>query len=149
MPSNLERQEVTMIDRRQLLTVGGLLGALAPAGDETAYGAGQMSDRYVPDLLSAIKNISNAISAQQSFDVIVPVRTRQVDFLKAQGKFPDFIDVSVDIWMSIYDWHVRLQQPLTFGRDSIGRHTMMLGFTALVLRPDVAPTFISAPYDNR
>jgi hypothetical protein len=138
-----------MIDRRQLLTVGGLLGALAPAGDEAAYGAGQMSDRYVPDLLTAMKNISTAITAQQSFDVILPVRTRQVDFLKAQGKFPDFIDVSVDVWMGIYDWHVRLQQPLTLGRDVAGRYTLVLGFTALVLRPDVAPGFISTPYDNR
>ena len=138
-----------MIDRRQLLTVGGLLGALAPAGDEAAYGAGQMSDRYVPDFLSAIKNISNAISLQQSFDVILPVRTRQVDFLKAQGKFPDFIDVGIDIWYAVHDWHIRLQQQLVFGRDPVGRYTLMLGFTALVLRADSVASYISTPYDSR
>ena len=71
-----------------------------------------------------------------------------MEYLKANNKIPDFIDVSVDVWMSVYDWHVRLQQPLTLGRDSTGRYTLMLGFTALVLRPDVAPNFISAPYDK-
>jgi hypothetical protein len=141
-----------MIDRRQLLTVGGLLGAIAPAGEGTAYGAGQMSDRAAADVISALQKISSAISAvaaHESFDAILPLRNRQVDYLKANGKFPDFIDVSADVWMSAYDWHVRLQQPLTLGRDSTGRYTLLLGYTALVLRPDVVPNFISTPYDNR
>jgi hypothetical protein len=141
-----------MIDRRQLLTVGSLLGALVPEGESTASGMGQLSDRQSSDLLSALKNISSAIgqvAAQQSFDAILPVRARQVDYLKANSKFPDFIDVSADVWMAAYDWHVRLQQPLSIGRDAAGRYTLLLGFTALVLRPDVAANFISAPYDNR
>ena len=143
-----------MIDRRQLLTAGGLLGALAPAGEgtATAFGAGQLSDRQVQDVTSALKSISNAIeavAAHESFAAILPLRNRQVDYLKGNGKFPDFIDVSVDVWMAAYDWHVRLLQPLTLGRDSTGRYTLMLGYTALVLRPDVAPNFISTPYDNR
>jgi hypothetical protein len=141
-----------MIDRRQLLTAGGLLGALAPTGEGTAYGEGQMSDRSAADVIGALQKISSAISAvaaHESFDAILPLRNRQMDYLKANGKFPDFLDVSADVWMSAYDWHVRLQQPLTLGRDSTGRYTLLLGFTALVLRPDVAPSFISAPYDNR
>jgi hypothetical protein len=141
-----------MIDRRQLLTVGGLLGALAPAEEAAASGMGQISDRQASDLVSALKNISSAIgqvAAQQSFDAILPVRSRQVDYLKANSKFPDFIDVSADVWMAVYDWHVRLQQPLTIGRDGSGRYTLLLGFTLLVLRPDVAANFISTPYDNR
>ena len=141
-----------MIDRRQLLTAGGLLGALAPAGEGAAYGAGQMSDRAAADVVAALQKISNAISAvaaHESFDAILPLRSRQVDYLKANGKFPDFIDVSVDVWMAVHDWHVRLQQPMTIGRDPAGRYTLMLAFTALVLRPDVAPNFISTPYDNR
>jgi hypothetical protein len=147
-----------MIDRRQLLTVGGLLGALAPggtseaAGVAPAYGVGQMSDRTAADIASTLGNISkgiNEIVSQQSFAAIVPLRNRQIDYLKANSKFPDFIDVSADIWMAVYDWHVRLQQQLILGRDSTGRYTLMLGYTALVLRPDVVPNFISAPYDNR
>ena len=139
-----------MIDRRQLFTVGGLLGALGPAGDDdAAFGAGQLSPQAAQEVVNALKDIRLTIAAGESFAEILPVRNRQMDFLKAQGRFPDFIDVSADVWFAVHDWHVRLQQPLVLGRDATGRYTMMLGFTALVLRPDVVPGFISTPYDNR
>lgn len=141
-----------MIDRRQILTVGGLLGALAPGGgpdDGVAAGVAQMSDKNVQELVSALKGVGTAITQQQSFDALTPVRNRQLDFLRANAKFPDFIDVSLDVWMNVHDWHVRLQQPLVLGRDVNGHYTLMLGFTALVLRQDMVPNFIGTPYDNR
>jgi hypothetical protein len=140
-----------MIDRRQLLTVGGLLGALAPdSPDEgVATGAGQISDRNVQELVTAIKGVSTAIASQQGNLEILPVRKSQTDFLRANGKFPDFIDVGVEVWTAVYDWHVRMQQPLVLGRDANGRYTLMLGFTALVLKPDAVPSLIGIPYDNR
>jgi len=88
-----------MIDRRQVLTMGGVLGALVPGdapGDAPAEG------------------VASGIAQ-----------------------------------MSDYDWHMRLQQPLVLGRDANGRYTMMLGFTALVLRQDAVANFIGIPYDNR
>ena len=139
-----------MIDRRQLFTVSGLLGALGPArGDDAAYGLGQLSPQAAQDLVNALKEIRTTIAAGESFAEILPLRSRQVDFVKAQGRFPDFIDVSADVWFAVHDWHVRFQQPLVLGRDATGRYTLMLGFTALVLRPDVVAGFISTPYDNR
>jgi hypothetical protein len=143
-------EEVAMIDRRQLLTVSGLLGALSPAGGaDAASGAGQqLSPQAAQDIITALRDIKLTIAAGVSFAEILSVRTRQVDYLKARGKFPDFIDVGADVWYGAHDWHVRLQQPLVVGRDATGRYTLMLGFTALVLRPDVVPSFISPPYDN-
>jgi hypothetical protein len=139
-----------MIDRRQLFTVGGLLGALGPSGgDDAAFGAGQLSSQAAQDLVNALKEIRTTIAATESFAEILPLRSRQTDFLKSQGRFPDFIDVAADVWFAVHDWHVRLQQPLMLGRDATGRYTLMLGFTALVLRPDVVNGFISTPYDNR
>lgn len=145
-----------MIDRRQLITVSGLLGALAPPADAGApagggaFGAGQsLSPQGVQDIVNALKDIRTAIAVGPSFTEIMPVRTRQMDFVKAQGKFPDFIDVGIDVWYAVYDWHVRLQQQLVLGRDAVGRYTLMLGFTALVLRPDAVANFISTPYDSR
>jgi hypothetical protein len=141
-----------MIDRRELLTLGGMLGGLRAAGvngDAAVAGVGEMSDRSAQDIVTALKTITTAMYAAQSFDVINPIRTRQNDFLKATNKFPDYIDISVDVWTAVWDWHIRMQQPLVLGRDLAGRYTMSLGFTQLVLRPDVAPGFISTPYDNR
>jgi len=141
-----------MIDRRELLTLGGVLGGLAGGGvsaDGATGATAEISDRSAQDIVSALKAITTAVYAAQSFDAINPIRTRQVDYLKANNKFPDFIDVGVDVWMTVHDWHVRLQQPLVLGRDASGRYTMTLEFTQLVLRPDTTPNFISPPYDAR
>lgn len=144
-----------MIDRRQLLALGGMLGGLAAPGNDAdnagaaAAGVGEMTDKTAQDMVTALRNITAAMYAAQSFDAVDPIRVRQNDYLKATNKFPDFIDVSVDVWTAVYDWHVRMQQPLVVGRDVNGRYTMVLGFTQLVLRPDVAPKFISTPYDAR
>jgi hypothetical protein len=141
-----------MIDRRELLTLGGFFGGLAGRGanaDDAAYATAEISDRSAQDIVAALKAITTAMYAAQSFDAINPIRTRQIDYLKANNKFPDFIDVGVDVWMAVHDWQVRVQQPLVLGRDGSGRYTMTLEFTQLVLRPDTTPNFISPPYDAR
>jgi len=141
-----------MIHRRELLTFAGLLGGLPPganAADGAAAATGEISDRSAEDIVNAIKAMTAAVTAARSFDAINPIRLRQMDYLKATNKFPDFIDISPDVWTSVYDWHVRMGQPLMLGRDAGGRYTMTFGFTQLVLRADVAANFISVPYDAR
>jgi hypothetical protein len=139
-----------MIDRRAMLTLGGLLGLATPEnGEGVAAGTGQMSDKNVQDLVSALNRISGAITLQQSNGEILAVRKSQTDFLRANGKFPDFIDVGIDVWLGFYDWHVRVQQPLVLARDVNGRYTMMFNFTALVLRQEAVHDFIGIPYDSR
>ena len=69
-----------MIDRRELLTLGGMLGGLGAAGvngDAAVAGIGEMSDRSAQDIVTALKTITTAMYAAQSFDVINPIRTRQ------------------------------------------------------------------------
>ena len=140
-----------MIDRRELLKVGGLLGGGLAAGggnaEAAAYGVGEVSDKSAQDIVNALRAITTAVYAVQSFDAINPIRMRQNDHLKATSKFPDFIDIGVDVWSSVYEWHVRMQQPLVLGRDVAGRYTMLVNFTQLVLRPDVTSGYISVPYD--
>ncbi len=139
-----------MIDRRELLTLGGVLGALTPGGSpDKGVATGQVSDRQAQEIAGAIGGLTAAIVAQFSFAPLVNVRKSQYDYLRANGKFPDFIDVGTDVWQGVHDWHIRLQQPLVLGRDVNGRYTLMLGFTALVLRQDAVPTLIGIPYDQR
>jgi hypothetical protein len=141
-----------MIERRQLLALGGFFGGLAGGGasaDSAVSATAEVSDRSAQDIVNALKAITTAVYATQSFDAVTPIRARQIDHLKATNKFPDFIDVGVDVWMAVYDWHIRLQQPLVLGRDGSGRYTMTLAFTQLVMRPETTPGFISPPYDVR
>ena len=85
-----------MIERRQLLTMSGLLGALAPGGAEG--NAQQLSPQDAKDIANAIRDIRTTLAAESSFAEIAPVRAKQLEYLKANGKFPDFIDVGSDVW---------------------------------------------------
>jgi hypothetical protein len=154
-----------MLARRRMLgttLVGGLLGSAIPASlsgrsrsaAEAEAGPAeqspQMSDSQVTKIVDALKDVRRAIEAPPgAFVEILPIRQKQMDYLKATNKFPDFIDVGLDVWFAVHDWHIRhLQQP-ALGRDANGRYTMSVMGTQLVMRPDLVPTFISAPYDSR
>jgi hypothetical protein len=109
-----------------------------------------MSDSQVTKIVDALKDVSRAIEAPPgAFVEILPIRQKQMDYLRSTNKFPDFIDVGLDVWFAVHDWHIRhLQQP-SLGRDVSGRYTISVMGTQLVMRPDLVPTFISAPYDSR
>ena len=137
-----------MLARRRMLGTtlfGGFLGATIPASGQS----GQTSDRQMTEIVDALKELKKSLDSPQSFTEIAGIRQKQVDYLKATNKFPDFIDVGLDVWFAVHDWHVKHLQQLVLGRDGSGRYTITLMSTQLVMRPDLVPTFISAPYDNR
>lgn len=137
-----------MLARRRMLGTtlfGGFLGATIPASDQST----QTSDRQMMELVDALKEMKKSLDGPQSFTEIAGIRQKQVEYLKATNKFPDFIDVGLDVWFGVYDWHIKHLQQLVLGRDSSGRYTITVMSTQLVMRPDLVPTFISAPYDNR
>jgi hypothetical protein len=110
----------------------------------------QASERQTQEIVDALKDIRKAIDVRQGpFTEIAGVRQKQVDYLKATNKFPDFIDVGLDVWFAIHDWHIKHLQQIVFGRDGSGRYTITLMGTQLVMRPDLVPSFISVPYDSR
>jgi hypothetical protein len=140
-----------MLARRRMLGTtlfGGLLSVTIPAASEAGD---QTSDRQVMEVVDALREIRKALESQPqaSFAEIAGVRQKQVDYLKATNKFPDFIDVGLDVWFAVHDWHIKHLQQMVLGRDSSGRYTITLLSTQLVMRPDLVPSFISAPYDNR
>jgi len=145
-----------MIPRRSVVTggmLGGLLGALTTddeaAAAPVAAPAADVSDEMATRIVRSLVDIRAELLSLRSFDELIPVRNVQLPFLRVNGKFPDFIDVGVTIWMAVHDWHVRWQQPLNIGRDALGRHTIVLNQTTLILRPDTEPRFVGLAYDAR
>jgi len=143
-----------MIPRRNLLAGGALAGALAAALEgeaaaEPVAGTAEVSDAAVDRVARAISGIENEVRIQRQFTEIAAVRDAQKTFLRGNGKFPDFIDVGLDVWLAAHDWHVRWQQPLSLGRDAQGRYTLTLLGTTLVMRIDATANFIGIPYDGR
>ena len=146
-----------MIRRRNLLTggvVGSLLGVISGVADAEPLAQPAAAQQRAVDhgdelIAGAIAELQNELRNQRAFSEIAPVRDAQKQFLRANGKFPDYIEVGSDLWFAIHDWHIRWQQPMTLGRDALGRYTIALNQTAVIMRPESAPTFMSLPYDNR
>lgn len=133
-----------MIARRDV--IGGSVVASLLAGPG---GGQQIPERLLEEITTALKDIRRSIEAQQDFHEIAPVRLRIVDFLRAHMKFPDFLEIGTDAWLAIADWHVRNLLAQTIAQDGSGRYTTLFMQTTLVLRPDMVPNFIGAPYDSR
>ena len=142
-----------MIHRRAMLTgtaIGGALSALAvPSEAAAGQSASQNSERQLEDVAKAVRAVHDELARQYTFWEIAAVREQIRTFLKANGRFPDFIEVGADVWQQIYDWHVRFQQPIALGRTAEGRYTILLLATNVVMRPDMAANYIGLGYDNR
>jgi hypothetical protein len=140
-----------MVQRRDLMGAGlvasfaslmatSVDAAPAPADgeDETAVAINRFRDVYERQL-------------EQVYDArwkgVVKVRQQQRTWLLATRKYPDFLEIGLDVWDNVYDWHVAYQQPLSVQRLADGRYGMAFMFTTLLLRSDLNPEFVGYPFD--
>ena len=141
-----------MIPRRNLMAggLGGVLGALGGADKVDAAPApaagADVTEDMVSKVVAAITGLRTEIQAWKTFPEIAPIREAQLTHLRANGKFPDYMDIGTSQWFSVHDWHIRWQQPLNIGRDNLGRYTLLFSQTYLILRVDAAPNFLGVPY---
>ncbi len=111
-----------MIPRRDLVlgsVLGGVVGALSPATEAGAApanaAAADVSDVSLDKIAQAIAALRNDVQSLRTFSDIAPVREVQLTYLRANGKFPDFVEVGTSVWFGVHDWHVRWLQPMTRG----------------------------------
>ena len=141
-----------MIPRRNLMAggLGGVLGALGGADKVDAAPApaagADVTEDMVSKVVAAITGLRTEIQAWKTFPEIAPIREAQLTHLRANGKFPDYMEIGTSQWFSVHDWHIRWQQPLNIGRDNLGRYTLLFSQTYLILRVDAAPNFLGVPY---
>lgn len=138
-----------MLTRREWLggsVVGASLGAEQRADftDEQARSITQSLQRLAAEAANANRGCDTGVCPTAA-----KIRDLYTQFVRASQKFPDFVDVGVQVFYEVYDWHVRNLQPLALSRLPDGRYTLGFMFTRLVLRPDVVPDFIGQPYDAR
>jgi hypothetical protein len=146
-----------MIPRRGLLGSAalGLLGVIAGSDDAEAVGAtgdaeqDPATERGLARVSDAIAQLRLELRTQRQFTELEPIREAQKQFLRANAKLPDFIEVGADLWFAVHDWHVRWQQPLTLGRDGLGRYTVLLNPTLVIMRAETIGSFLGQPYDNK
>lgn len=137
-----------MMERRDVVG-GGLLGFTALFGAGEGAAAAQQTDNLA--VAREIDELRQALDRRldPSFSELQEIRQQQRTFLKASQKFPDFIEIGVDVWDRVYDWHVRHQVTPNIVRRDDGRYTMAFMFTTLVLRPELMDTYVGFGYDLR
>jgi hypothetical protein len=145
------------MDRRAVVggsLVAGLSAVMVPRMADAASpsaAAGGADD--LQDVATSINRLDRTLSTQfekvhtDRWEGVSRIRQQQHVWMRASQKFPDFIEVGIDVWENIYDWHVVHQQPVSMNRTSDGRYAMTFMFTTLLLRPDQAADFVGYAFD--
>ncbi len=140
-----------MMERRNLMAGGLAAGLTALVAPETAEAAAQRDDdETVARAVNSLRDtIDRRLETLQSgaWRRVTQIREQQRLWLRSTQKYPDFIEIGVDVWESLYDWHIRYQQPLNVARMPDGRYAMVFMFTTLLLRSDTNPDFIGVAFD--
>ena len=140
------------MERRQLVS-GGLLAGLAGAFGfpAPAAGAAQRRDEGGDErTAAAVDELRKVVDrGLQVSPELARIREQQRIFMRANQKFPDYIEIGIGVWESVYDWHVRHKQTVTIGRTTDGRYTMTVMETLLLLRPEQAESFVGFGFDAR
>jgi hypothetical protein len=141
-----------MVERRDVIGGGIAAGLAALFGGETAAQGAQTAQRAVSAddgvaTAKAIDALREMFEHRHESPDIMQIRSQQRAFLKSNQKFPDFIDVGIDVWEHLHDWHVENRQPLAIVRMNDGHYGMAFLVTTLVLQPQQAAGYVSWGYD--
>ena len=119
----------------------------------TTTSATKAQDTPAPPIEDSIDQLRRTVERQfasvysDKWQGVARIRQQQHTWMRSTQKYPDFIEIGLDVWDNIYDWHVVHQQPVNMTRGSDGRYTMVFMYTTLLLRPDQAPDFVGFAFD--
>ena len=148
-----------MLSRRDLISAG-VVGGLAPVAPAGAVAAPVAREEQQPtereslrDIATHLDEIHNVLHAEYqtnslSDGIVSKLRGDMEQFLRANTKFPDFIDVGVAVFIEIYDWHIKNRQQLVVTRLADGRYTMQFMFTTLILQPQQDRNYVGVAHDR-
>ncbi|MGH9202042.1 MAG: hypothetical protein ACRD2A_12505 [Vicinamibacterales bacterium] len=146
-----------MMTRRDVVA-GSLLGTLATSTAAQADATEQSSQSAgteralvaIRQQLEQIKVVLDEALRQVSLShgLIIPVRRALEQFLRINGKFPDYLEVGSAVFLDVYDWHVKHQQPLQLSRTTDSRMVLRFMLTQIILRHEQEPAFVGPPFDR-
>jgi hypothetical protein len=135
------------MERREVVG-GGLLGLTALLGTAAPAAATQARDDR--EIAAAVDRLRSSIEDRlDGFAELTEVRNAQRTYLKANAKYPEFIEIGIGVWDRMYDWHVRNQVAPIITRRDDGRYTMVFMFTTLVLRSELMDNYVGFGFDGR
>ena len=141
-----------MLSRRDVIAggvVGSLAGASVPQAEQQQpemVGALRQIEEHLEDLKGSFERAFNTNSL--AFGFIAKLREVFEQFLRSNGKFPDFCDVGAAVFYDVYDWHIRNRQQLVVLKQADNRYTIQFMFTTLILKFENQTNFVGYPYDK-
>ncbi len=151
-----------MLNRRDVLAAG-LMGSLATnaAGETNATGEPSMQSGDALVVRDALNRINGTLDEiKDSLDAglrgntmsngsLGVIKQRLELWVKTTGRFPEFWEVGISVFMEIYDWHIREKQPIQITRVAEQRMAIQWMFTQYVLRWENDQNYIAPqPYDR-
>ena len=142
-----------MISRREVVTAG-VLGTLASANPAAA--AEIQAD--VQALKEGFKNLADSIDELKSstdqglrgnsmnFGNVSNMKNAIYKYAKMSGKFPEYVDIGLDVFYDVYDWHVRHNQQIQIARVADQRIMILFMFTQCILRWENDGNYVGPPY---
>ena len=151
-----------MISRREVVTAG-VLGTLA--GSTADLSAEALMERAKVDSaqddagiiralnqidqeLERLNGVVDSTSRVTTGSYLGEIRGRFTTHLRSSGRFPEFMEIGVDPFYEVYDWHVRHQQQIQITRISDQRFAIQWMFTQLILRYEQDPKYLGIPFDR-
>lgn len=137
-----------MISRREVVTAG-VLGTLAGSSAEAAQDDAGII-RALKDIQGELETLGGVVggSARVTSGFLADIRQRFTTHLRSAGKFPDFMEIGVEPFYEVYDWHIRHQQQIQITRVSEQRVAIQWMFTQLIMRYEQDPKFLGVPFDR-
>ena len=142
-----------MISRRDVVTAG-VLGTLVTNTEAAAQGSDAMQVREglnkIADNLDVIKaSLESLRGNSMNYGALGQIKQKLEVWVKTTGRFPEYWDVGISVWLEIYDWHVRQQQQIQISRIADQRMAIQWLFTQYVLRWENDMNYIAPqPYDR-
>jgi hypothetical protein len=147
-----------MLSRRDLISAG-VAGSCAglSAGTDSATEveaaqpqADREGQREIARRIQSIETVLERayLSPSLAHGLITNLRAAMEQFLRANAKFPEFIEIGVAVFFDVYDWHVKHGHPLAITRLADGRYALQFMFTSLILRPEQDRNYIGMPFER-
>lgn len=128
-----------MVSRRQVIAGTLAAGAASldarrlsaePASNDTS----QQDSEKLDEILGQLRSLRGPIPGAAE---VAMIRQARRTYLKTTGKFPEYLDVGIDVWEGLIDWYVATRQLVDVGRLPDGRYFVKFFGTNIVLRAEV------------
>jgi hypothetical protein len=143
-----------MISRREAMGAGLFATLSGPPSAETAQSRDDAEAvRALKDIKGELESVGNAVDRglvgpSVAAGSIGRIRDRFSTHLRAAGKFPDFMEIGLNLFYDVYDWHVRYNQQIQITRLAEQRFTIQFMFTQLIVRWEQDVNYMGVPFDR-